>query len=156
MLRDATYPSRGTLLAARGPGACGLGGAAAPILNLRLSPSAGGRTASPRNGALPSLQAGGLAEWKSVVGETFRLTGPDGSHALKVVAVTAFAASGPRPATLGRSEAFSVVFESLGGSPLPATDRLYELAHRAYPSPPISMGAPTRIGRKVRLSAVFN
>ena len=156
MLRDSAFPSRRTLLAGLGAGAVGVAAAAAPILNLRLAPSASGRPQSWWDRTFLSLQAAGLAEWKSVVGETFNLLTPNGSHALKVVAVTAFPASGRRPATLGRSEAFSVVFESLGGSPLPATDSLYELVHRSHPSLPISMSAPTRLGRKIRLSAVFN
>ena len=156
MSGDSAYPSRRMLLAGLGAGAVGVAAAAAPILGLRLAPSTSGRPDAWRGRSFPSLQAAGLAEWKSVVGETFKLATPNGAHALKVVAVTAFPASGPRPATLGRSQAFSVVFESLGGSPLPAADRLYELAHRSYPSLPISMGAPTRLGRKIRLTAVFN
>ncbi|HET9639874.1 MAG TPA: hypothetical protein VFP12_11770 [Allosphingosinicella sp.] len=144
------------LLAGLGAGAVGVAAAAAPILSLRLAPSPSRRPESWWDRTFLSLKTAGLADWKSVVGETFSLASPNGSHALKVVAVTAFAASGSRPAKLGRAQAFSVVFESLGGAPLPAGDRLYELAHRSYPSLPISMGAPTMLGRKTRLIAVFN
>lgn len=156
MPRDSAYPSRRMLLAGLGAGAVGVAAAAAPILSLRLSPSTSGRPASWWDRTFLSLQAAGLAEWKGVVGETFTLNSPNGSHLLKVVAVTAFPASGSRPQTLGRSQAFSVVFESQGGPPLPAADRLYALAHRSYPSLPIYMSAPAALGQKTRLAAVFN
>ena len=142
------------LLAGLGAGAVGVAATASPILSLRLAPS--GRPASWWDRTFQSLKAAGLAEWKGVVGETFNLATPNGSHLLKVVAVSAFPASGSRPRTLGRSQAFSVVFESVGGAPLPGGDRLYELVHRSYPSLPIAMSAPTVLGQKTRLAAVFN
>ena len=156
MSGDSTYPSRRMLLAGLGAGAVGVAAAAAPILSLRLAPSTSGKPESWWDRTFLSLRGAGLAEWKSVVGETFNLATANGVHALKVVAVTAFAASGRRPATLGRSQAFSVVFESLGGPPLSATDRLYQLAHRSYPPLPIYMSAPVALGRKTLVAAVFN
>lgn len=137
------------LLAGLGAGAVGIAAAGTPILGL-------GRMASGRDRAFLSLQGAGLAEWRSVVGETFSLVSPGGSRALRVVAVKAFPASGLRPRSLGRSEAFSVLFEAAGGPPLPDGDRLYQLAHRSLPSLPILMGSPTSVGRKARLIAVFN
>jgi hypothetical protein len=144
------------LLAGLGAGAVGVAASAAPVLSLRLAPSTSGQPASWWDRTFLSLKSAGLAEWKGVVGETFSLATPNGSNLLKVVAVNAFPASGSRPTSLGRSQAFAVVFESLGGPPLPAADRLYVLAHRAYPSLDIFMGAPVTAGQKTRLVAVFN
>lgn len=137
------------LLAGLGAGAVGIAAAATPIVGL-------GRTASGRDRAFLSLQRAGLDEWRSVVGETFSLVSPGGSRSVRVIAVNAFAATGRRPRTLGRSEAFSVLFEAAAGPPLPAGDRLYELAHRSLPSLPILMGAPSTSGDRTRLVAVFN
>jgi hypothetical protein len=144
------------LLAGLGAGAVGAAAAAAPVLSLRLAGNSPGRAASWWDRTFQSLQAAGLAEWSGVVGETFTLDSPNGSHRLRIVAVTAFAGSGRRPAALGRSQSFSVAFESIAGPALPATDRLYRLVHRSYPPLPIYMGAPVRVGQKSRLIAVFN
>jgi len=144
------------LLAGLGAGAVGVAAAAAPVLSLRFAASTSGRPVSWWDRTFQSLKAAGLAEWRGVVGETFSLGTPNGSHALRIVAVTAFPASGPRPQTLGRSQAFSVDFELISGPPLPAADRMYELAHRSYPSLPIYMSPPAMSGQKTRLIAVFN
>ncbi len=156
MQRDSAFLSRRVLLAGRGAGAVGAVAAAAPVLSLRLAGAGAGRRASWWDRTFRSLQAAGLAEWSGVVGETFTLDSLNGSHMLRIVAVTAFPGSGPRPATLGRSQAFSVVFESIAGPPLPATDRVYQLVHRSYPPLPLYMGAPTGVGQKSRVIAVFN
>lgn len=156
MQRDSAFLSRRMLLAGLGAGAVGAAAAAAPILSLRFTGNASGRPASWWDRTFLSLQAAGLAEWSGVVGETFTLETLNGSHRLRIVAVTAFPRSGSRPTALGRSQAFSVVFESIAGPPLPATDRLYQLVHRSYPTLPIYMGAPALLGRKSRLIAVFN
>lgn len=144
------------LLAGLGAGAVGVAAAAAPILSLRLAAGTSGRPASWWDRTFLSLKSAGMAEWGTVVGETFNLNTLNGSHILQIVAVTAFPKSGSRPASLGRSQAFSVVFESVAGPPLPTTDRLYELAHRSYPPLPIYMSAPSSVSRKSRLVAVFN
>lgn len=144
------------LLAGLGAGAVGVAAAAAPVLSLRFAASTSGRPDSWWDRTFLSLKAAGLAEWKGVVGEMFSLDSPNGSHALRIVAVTAFPASGSRPRTLGRSQAFSVVFELISGPPLPTADRTYELAHRSYPPLPIYMSAPAGLGHKTRLTAVFN
>lgn len=138
------------LLAGLGVGAVGAAAAAAPLLSLRLVDSA--RPASWWDRTFVSLQAAGLAEWSGAIGETFTL----GTNTLRVVAVTAFPKSGSRPSTLGRSQAFSVAFESVAGPPLPATDRMYQLVHPSYPPLPIYMGAPAQVAQKSRLIAVFN
>ncbi len=138
------------LLAGLGVGAVGAAVAAAPT-TLRLVGDTG-RPASWWDRAFVSLQAAGLAEWSGVIGETFTL----GTTMLRVVAVTAFPRSGPRPTALGRSQAFSVAFESVAGPALPATDRMYQLVHASYPPLPIYMGAPIQVARKTRLIAVFN
>jgi hypothetical protein len=144
------------LLAGLGAGAVGVAAAAAPILSLRLVGSDAGRPASWWDRTFLSLQAAGLAEWSAVVGESFDLRTANGSHVLRVAAVTAFPRSGSRPAALARSQAFAVAFEAVSGPPLPATDRMYQLAHRSYPSLPVYMGAPARVGQKTRILAVFN
>jgi len=144
------------LLAGLGAGAVGVAAAAAPVLSLRFAASTSGRPVSWWDRTFQSLKAAGLAEWKGIVGETFTLDSPSGSHLLRVVAVAAFPVSGSRPRTLGRSQAFSVVFEAVSGPPLPTADRLYELAHYSYPSLPIYMSAPAALGQKTRLIAVFN
>jgi hypothetical protein len=143
------------LLAGLGAGAVGVAAAAAPVLSLRGAPSTPAR-ASWWDRTFLSLQSAGLAEWKGLVGETFNLATPNGSNLLRIVAVSAFAASGPRPVTLGRSQAFAVVFETIAGPALPAGDRLYELTHPSYPALPLYMSAPTQLGQKSRLIAVFN
>jgi hypothetical protein len=139
------------LLAGLGVGAVGAAAAAAPMLTLRLAGDSA-RPASWWERSFTSLQAAGLAEWTGAIGETFTL----GTNTLKVVAVTAFPKSGSRPSTLGRSQAFSVAFESIAGPPLPATDRMYQLVHPSYPPLPIYMGAPAQVAQKSRLIAVFN
>jgi hypothetical protein len=144
------------LLAGLGAGAVGVAAAAAPILSLRLVGSDSGRPASWWDRTFLSLQSAGLAEWSAVVGESFDLRTANGSHVLRVAAVTAFPRSGSRPSTLARSQAFAVAFEAVSGPPLPATDRMYQLAHRSYPSLPVYMGAPARAGQKTRILAVFN
>ena len=156
MPRKSAYPSRRMLLAGLGAGAVGVAAAAAPILSLRLTGPSSGGAASWWDRTFKSLKSAGLAEWSGAVGETFTLDSLNGSHMLRIVAVTAFGRSGPRPTSLGRSQAFSVVFESIAGPALPATDRLYQLVHRSYPTLPIYMGAPSRVAQKTRLIAVFN
>lgn len=157
MQRDSAFLSRRMLLAGLGVGAVGAAAAAAPVLSLRLAgaPSTG-RPASWWDRTFLSLHAAGLAEWNGLVGETFALAGPNGTHMLRIVAVSAFPRSGRRPVELARSQAFSVVFESIAGPPLPAGDRLCQLVHRSYPPLPIYMGAPFTLGQKTRLVAVFN
>jgi hypothetical protein len=149
MLRDSAYPSRRMLLAGLGAGVVGAIGAAAsaaPVLRL----------AAPTR-TTPSLQAGGLAEWTATVGEKFTLTTANGSHTLKVVSATAFPASGTRPPTLTRTEAFSVLFELVGGPQLPSGDSpLYQLTHRTYAPLPIYLSAPIAFGLGTRVAAVFN
>jgi hypothetical protein len=144
------------LLAGLGVGAVGAAAAAAPILGLRLADSAVGRPSSWWDRTFLSLKSAGLAEWTGVVGETFALETANGPQMLRVAAVNAFPRSGPRPASLGRSQAFAVVFEAMVGARLPAGDRLYQLNHNSYPALPIFMGAPVALGQKVRLIAVFN
>lgn len=145
------------LLAGLGAGAVGVAASAAPVLSLRLAPSpTAGPAASWWDRTFLSLQAAGLAEWKGVIGQTFSLSSANGFHMLKVVAVTAFPVSGSRPRTLGRSQAFSVVFEAQGGTRLPAGDRQYQLTHSSLPAMPIYMGAPAAVAQKNRLIAVFN
>lgn len=144
------------LLAGLGVGAVGAAAAAAPMLNLSLATGATGRAASWWDRTFLSLKSAGLAEWSGIVGETFNLASANGSHVLRIVAVTGFPKSGSRPTSLGRSQAFAVTFELIGGSPLPATDRLYELTHASFPSLPIYMGAPAKVAQKTRLTAVFN
>lgn len=156
MPRDSAFLSRRMLLAGLGAGAAGAAAAAAPVFSLRFAASSPGRPVSWWDRTFLSLNAAGLSEWSGVVGETFSLESLNGSHMLRVVAVTAFPGSGSRPVALGRSGAFSVVFESIAGPPLPAEDRLYQLVHRSYPALPIFMGAPSGVGRKTRLIAVFN
>lgn len=152
--RDSALLSRRLLLGALGVGAVG---AATPALGLGLSAgAASGRDGSWWDRTFVSLQAAGLAAWSGVVGETFAVKSPNGSHLLRVAAVQAFPQSGRRPAKLARSHAFSVVFEPVGGPPLPAADRVYQLAHASHPPLPIYMSAPVRANGTTRLIAVFN
>ena len=148
--------SRRLLLAGLGAGAVGAAASVSPVLNLRPAGGPSSQPASWWDRAFLSLQSAGLAEWSMLVGEAFDLDGPNGPHRLRIAAVTAFPRSGRRPSTLARSQAFSVVFESVAGPPLPSTDRLCQLVHRSYPPLPIYMGAPFALGRKSRLVAVFN
>lgn len=157
--RDSALVSRRILLAGLGVGAIGAVGAlsgGAPALSVRSAAGGSGREDSWWNPTSVSLRAAGLDEWAGAVGETFTAASPNGSHNLRVAEVAPFAPSGRRPAALGRSRAFSVVFESVGGTPLPAADGLYELVHGAYSALPVYMGAPFRSGRAIRLIAVFN
>ena len=150
MQYDSTILDRRMLLAGLGVAAVGAA-AAAPLLGFR-SVRAGRKSSR----AFHALQAAGLAEWIGLVGERFRVETANGWHMLGIAAVTAFPGSGSRPAALGRSQAFSVAFEPIAGPPLPAVDSLYRLVHRTYPPLPIHMGAPSRLGRRTRLIAVFN
>jgi hypothetical protein len=143
------------LLAGLGAGAVGAAAAAAPMMSLADGGGVG-RAASWWDRTFLSLQSAGLAEWTNIVGETFTLVSAKGTHQLRIAAVTAFPRSGRRPATLARSQAFAVTFETVAGPPPPATDRLYQLTHKAYPPLPIYMGAPVALGQKARLIAVFN
>lgn len=157
--RDSALLSRRILLAGLGAGAVGAVGAltgGVPALGVGRVTGAPDRGDSWWDRSFVSLRAAGLDEWRGAVGETFAAASPNGSHRLRVAAVTPFATSRPRPTGLGRSHAFSVVFESVGGSPLPTADSLYELVHGAYSALPVYMGAPFRSGRASRLIAVFN
>lgn len=156
MQRDSVFLNRRMLLAGLGAGAVGAAAATGPVLSLRSAAGAPGRPASWWDRTFYSLQGAGLAEWSAAVGETFTLETLNGRHMLRVVAVTAFPRSGPRPPELGRSQAFSVVFEPVAGPALPADDRVYQLVHRSYPPLPIYMGVPASLGQKTRLIAVFN
>jgi len=140
------------LLAGLGVGAVGAAAAAGPILSLRVVGGDSSQSATWWDRNFLSLQTAGLAEWNSVVGQSFTL----GTNVLKVVAVTAFPKSGTRPATLGRSQAFSVAFELVSGPALAATDLVCQLVHSSYPPLPIYMGAPSKVAQKTRLTAVFN
>jgi hypothetical protein len=144
------------LLAGLGAGAVAAAAAAAPVLSLRLADGGPGRPASWWDRTYLSLQSAGLAEWTAIVGETFTLQTAKGNHLLRIAAVTAFPRSGRRPTSLARSQAFAVTFETVAGPPPPATDRLYQMTHSAYPPLPIYMGAPVTLGQKSRLIAVFN
>ncbi len=144
------------LLAGLGAGAVGAAAAAAPVLSLRFAGDSSGRRASWWDRTFQSLHSAGLSEWRGLVGEIFTLDSVNGRHMLRIAAVTAFPRSGSRPASLGRSQAFSVLFESIAGPPPPATDRLYQLVHRSYPPLPVYMGAPSAGGQTIRLLAVFN
>ena len=144
------------LLAGLGAGAVGAAAAAAPVLGLRLDDSRLRQAASWWDRTFLSLQSAGLAEWSAVVGESFTLATASGNHLLRVASVTAFPRSGPRPASLARSQAFAVTFETVAGPPPPAIDSLYQLSHASYPALPIYMGAPVRAGARSRLIAVFN
>ncbi|HEX8064451.1 MAG TPA: hypothetical protein VF535_14710 [Allosphingosinicella sp.] len=150
MPQDSAFLDRRTLLAGLGVGAAA---AATPGLARGLAADAPAGPASWLGGTFSSLHAASLSEWRGAVGETFAVKSPNGSHELRVAAVHAFPRSGPRPSKLGRSEAFSVVFESVAGPPLPATDSLYRLRHRAYPPLAVYMSAPSGHGS---LIAVFN
>jgi hypothetical protein len=156
MLRDSAYPSRRMLLAGLGVGAAGVAVAATPVPSLVLMGDESQDSGSWWNPTFHSLQAAGLTEWSAMVGETFSLARGRGSHLVRVAAVTAFPRSGRRPAALGRSQAFYVVFESVAGPALPAADGIYQVAHSSYPSLPIYMSAPWTVGRTTGLIAVFN
>lgn len=144
------------LLAGLGAGAVGAAAAAAPMLSLRLADGRLSRAASWWDRTFLSLQSAGLAEWTAVVGETFTLATAKGNHLLRIAAVTAFPRSGQRPTSLGRSQAFSVIFETVAGPVPPAVDAVYQLTHSVYPALPIYMGKPIAAGSKARLIAVFN
>lgn len=152
MPQDSAFLDRRTLLAGLGAGAAV---AATPAFARPLGAGAPAGRLSWLGGASSSLQSAGLDEWRAAIGETFAVKSPNGSHQLRVAAVAAFPKSGPRPASLARDHAFSVVFEAVAGPPLPAGDSLYRLIHRAYPSMPLYMGAPSGPGRG-KLVAVFN
>lgn len=156
MSREFAYPNRRMLLAGLGAGAVGAAAAAAPVLGLRLDDGRLKPAASWWDRAFLSLQSAGLAEWTAVVGESFTLATARGNHLLRIAAVTAFPRSGPRPNSLGRSQAFSVTFETVAGPALPPIDTLYQLTHASYPALPIYMGAPVKAGTRTRLIAVFN
>lgn len=160
MLRDSALLSRRVLLAGLGVGAVGAAGAltsGAPVIGLGSGGSAGDASgldaASWWDRSFVSIQAAGLDEWSGFVGETFTA---NGSNRFRVVSVTAFPRSGRRPAELGRSQAFSVVFEPVAGPALAATDKVYDLVHASYPKLPVYMSAPAGLGGATRLIAVFN
>ena len=156
MLRDSALLSRRILLAGLGAGAVGAVAATTPVLSFGSAAGGPDSKGSRLDRTFASLQAAGLDEWTKAVGETFGLRSLNGSHRLRVVAVTAFPRSGPRPARLARSQAFSVVFEAVAGPALPAGESVYQLVHASYPPLPIHMGAPVGLGRTTRLIAVFN
>lgn len=152
MARDAAYLNRRMLLAGLGVGAVGAAAAAGPILSLRVAGGDSSQSATWWDRTFVSLQTAGLTEWSSMVGQSFTL----GTNVLKVVAVTAFPKSGTRPATLARSQAFSVAFDLVSGPALPGTDLMCQLVHASYPPLPIYMSAPSKVAQKTRLNAVFN
>ena len=157
MSRDSAFLSRRMLLAGLGAGAVGVAASSAAA-QIGRAPAAGAIAPASRwDRNFQSLQSGGLAEWTSLVGETFTVDTPNGGHMLRVAAVVAFPRSpGSRPVGLGRSQAFTVAFELVAGPPLPASDALYQLVHRSFPPLPLYMGEPVRFGQKSRVIAVFN
>ena len=155
MSRAAAFlPTRRLLLAGLGLGAVGV--AAAPFAGLSWMQAGSRRTATWWDKVFPTLKNAGVAEWTALVGEMFTMRTGSGDHYLRIVSVKAFPKSGARPASLGRTQAFAVVFEQMAGKPLAAADLTFQLTHRSYPPLPIYMSAPSMVARAARLVAVFN
>jgi hypothetical protein len=137
-------PTRRRLLAAAGLGVAGIAAGGAAAAKTRTGTAS---SISATGSGLPySLRNGGLAEWSSLVGESFAV-GRSGA-VVKLIAVSAFPTGGRRPASLPRSHAFAAHFETRSHLP----EGIYRLAHGLFSSVDVHL-APVL---KNRLTAVFN
>ncbi len=134
------------------------GGAAVAASALKLSWAGSGakKGAAWWDRTFLSLRNGGVAEWSATLGEPFKIPGSGGSVKLVVAAVKPYETKGARPASLGRSSAFAVVFESKTPDLVPDGDTVYELSHPTYPALPIHVGPKVVVGNRARLTAIFN
>lgn len=104
----------------------------------------------PRPRLPSSLRHAELAEWESVVGHAFRVSG---GGRVRLVAVEPLPSSGRRPSA-ARARGFAAVFEA----PAAALegDRVYRLSHPLLPALPVHLGPAIEGGRRERFIAVFN
>jgi hypothetical protein len=151
----ATIVSRRKLLAGLAVGGVAAGAIAAPKLTLSWVQEGRSVASSWWDRTFFSLSRGGFSQWSRAVGTSFTLSGAGGAAELALVAVKPFAASGRRPAGLGRDRAFLAVFETKRGS-LPAGDLTSAFQHPQYGTLDIFMTSGQPSGTSSRLEAVFN
>jgi len=110
-----------------------------------------GSTARSAPGRLPgSLRDFEMADWQQVVGASFRISG---GGRVRLVAVEALPATGPRPKGL-RKQAFAAVFETAAGAV--EDDRTYRLSKLMLSPLDVHFGPKIQTGNKARHIAVFN
>jgi hypothetical protein len=101
---------------------------------------------------LLSLADAGYNEWLDQVGSVFVV---GGGTSMKLVAVTAFNAVGPRPAGLGRDRAFLAKFDVQNGGTM-AGDLIYTAMNPRYGAFPIFLSGSNDPTLRHRMTAVFN
>jgi hypothetical protein len=146
---STTAFSRRNLLAAVGLGGAAAAAYAAPALRLTWDRKPG--AAGWWDGGARSLARGAMADWQAQIGSSFRAE--DGSR-LKLVKVAAVPNRGARPAGVGRSHAFTAVFEAPAGA-APEGNRTYTMEHDSHGRMDVFVSAPSPKGGAVRLEAVF-
>lgn len=96
---------------------------------------------------------GGIAHWRSMVGQHFYIQAASGTVQTTLLSVEALHDGGPaRPLGLARDEAFCCIFDT-GRQEAPAGEAIYQVAHKELGRADIHMScckAPKR------LEAVFN
>jgi hypothetical protein len=138
-------PTRRHLLAAAALAMVGSAATAGRGAGLSLAPSA------PPPARLPaSLRDAEIADWQQLVGASFRLSG---GGRVRLVAVEALPASGPRPKGI-RAQAFAALFETAAGAV--EDDRTYRLSSLMLPPFDVHFGPKIQMAAKARHIAVFN
>jgi hypothetical protein len=154
MVRTGAFLSRRRLL-------IGLGGAAtaaAAIVSTPLRTLVATRSRSlvrsqpTLSRMLLSLADADFLEWRDQIGTSFALGG--GTN-MKLVSLIGLAVPGPRPANLGRSQAFMALFDVQNGATL-AGDLIYTISPLRYGPFQIFLSASTNPNLPHRMTAVFN
>jgi hypothetical protein len=139
----------------------GLGGAAtaaAAIVKTPLGPVIATRvrelvrTQPVLSRMLISLADADFLEWRDQIGTSFALGG--GTN-MKLVSLIGMAVPGPRPANLGRSQAFMALFDVQNGATM-AGDLIYTVSPLRYGPFQIFLSASSDPSLPHRMSAVFN
>jgi hypothetical protein len=99
-----------------------------------------------------SLGDAGYGEWTDQVGSTFLVGG--GTN-LKLVAVSALASGGARPANLGRDSAFIAKFDVQNGGTM-AGDLIYTALHPQYGAFQLFLSGSSDPSLPHRMTAIFN
>jgi hypothetical protein len=101
---------------------------------------------------LLSLADADFLEWRDQIGTNF---GVSGGATMKLVSLIGMAVPGPRPANLGRSQAFMALFDVQNGATI-AGDLIYTVSPLRYGAFQIFLSASTNPNLPHRMTAVFN
>jgi len=141
---NATALTRRSLLGALSVGVLGTAVEAAP----RAIP---GRGRSPAVAPSRGLDIAEIAEWRALIGQSFRVAG---SAPLTLVEVEPVRSGGRRPGR-ARRRGFAAVFEGRAAR-APQGDSVYWLAHGTSAPLPLLLSPKAEASGKARFVAIFN